>query len=116
MPSAKTTTLRAGVALLAIATGVGLAAVPAAAGPTATPDGPALARQLVHKVNVTDINRDLIALQRIADRNNHNRAAGTKGHTDSADYFAGKESEIDAFLRQGDSRPDPSLDRRELAA
>ena len=62
----------------------------AAAGPTATPDGPALARQLVHKVNVTDINRDLIALQRIADRNNHNRAAGTKGHTDSADYFAGK--------------------------
>jgi hypothetical protein len=32
------------------------------------------------------------------------------------DYFAGKESEIDAFLSQGDSRPDPSLDRRELAA
>jgi hypothetical protein len=32
------------------------------------------------------------------------------------DYFAGKESETDAFLSQGDSRPDPSLDRRELAA
>jgi hypothetical protein len=32
------------------------------------------------------------------------------------DYFAGKESEIDAFLSQGDSRPDRSLDRRELAA
>jgi hypothetical protein len=32
------------------------------------------------------------------------------------DYFAGKEKEIDAFLSQGDSRPDPSLDRRELAA
>jgi hypothetical protein len=32
------------------------------------------------------------------------------------DYFAGKEGEIDAFLSQGDSRPDPSLDRRELAA
>jgi hypothetical protein len=32
------------------------------------------------------------------------------------DYFAGKEKEIDAFLSQGDSRPDASLDRRELAA
>jgi hypothetical protein len=32
------------------------------------------------------------------------------------DYFAGKEREMDAFLSQGDSRPDPSLDRRELAA
>ena len=27
-----------------------------------------------------------------------------------------RHSEIDAFLSQGDSRPDPSLDRRELAA
>ena len=32
------------------------------------------------------------------------------------DYFAGKATEIDAFLSQGDARPDPSLDRRELAA
>jgi len=32
------------------------------------------------------------------------------------DYFAGKEGEIDALLSQGDSRPDASLDRRELAA
>ena len=32
------------------------------------------------------------------------------------DYFAGKPAEIDAFLSQGDSRPDPALDRRELAA
>jgi hypothetical protein len=32
------------------------------------------------------------------------------------DYFTGKASEIDSFLRQGDSPPDPSLDRRELAA
>jgi hypothetical protein len=31
------------------------------------------------------------------------------------DHFAGKEA-IEAFLGQGDSRPDPSLDRRELAA
>jgi hypothetical protein len=32
------------------------------------------------------------------------------------DHFAGKKEEIDAFLGQGDSRPDPSLDSRELAA
>src|SRR6266540_5308494 len=92
MPSAKTT-LRAGIALLAIATGAGLAAVPAAAGPAAAsaiPDGPALARQLVKKVDVANTNRHLIALQRIADRNNRNRAAGTKGFTDSAEYVATK--------------------------
>jgi hypothetical protein len=32
------------------------------------------------------------------------------------DYFAGKKDEIEAFLNQGDSKSDPSLDRRELAA
>jgi hypothetical protein len=32
------------------------------------------------------------------------------------DYFAGKEKEIETFLQQGDSRPDLSLDRRDLAA
>ena len=32
------------------------------------------------------------------------------------DYFSGKESAIDAYLKQGESRPDPALDRRELAA
>src|SRR5260370_42383168 len=32
------------------------------------------------------------------------------------DYFAGKDREIDAFLQQGDSPSDASLDRRELAA
>ena len=32
------------------------------------------------------------------------------------DYFSGKEKDIEAYLAQGDSRPDPSLDKRELAA
>jgi len=32
------------------------------------------------------------------------------------DYFAGREKELDAFLHVGESPPDPSLDRRELAA
>jgi hypothetical protein len=32
------------------------------------------------------------------------------------DYFAGKDKEIEAFLKQGDSHPDSTLDRRELAA
>jgi Zn-dependent M28 family amino/carboxypeptidase len=92
MPSAKTS-LRAAVALLAAATGVGLAAVPAAAGPAAVPtipDGPALARQLVKKVDVANTNRHLIALQRLADRNNRTRAAGTAGHVASAEYIATK--------------------------
>src|SRR6476469_1446943 len=90
MPSAKTT-FRAGVALLAAATGLGIVAVPASAqSASPIPDGPALARQLVKKVDVANTNRHLIALQRLADRNNHTRAAGTKGHTDSADYVATK--------------------------
>src|SRR3954466_1729065 len=91
MPSAKTT-FRAVVALFAAATGIGLAAVPAAAGPTpaAIPDGPALARQLVNKVDVANTNRHLIALQRIADRNRHTRAAGTNGYTQPAEHVAPK--------------------------
>jgi Zn-dependent M28 family amino/carboxypeptidase len=92
MPSPKTT-LRAGVALLAAATGLGLTAVPASAGPAALPaipDGPALARQLVKKVDVANTNRHLIALQRLADRNGGNRAAGTAGHEASAEYVATK--------------------------
>jgi Zn-dependent M28 family amino/carboxypeptidase len=89
MPSAKTT-FRAGVALLAAATGLGLAAVPASAQTSPIPDGPALARQLVKKVDVANTNRHLIALQRLADRNGGNRAAGTKGHSDSAEYIATK--------------------------
>jgi Zn-dependent M28 family amino/carboxypeptidase len=92
MPSRKTT-FRAGVALLAAATGVGLAAIPAAAAPRALspiPDGPALARQLVKKVDVANTNRHLIALQRLADRNGGNRAAGSPGHEASAEYIATK--------------------------
>jgi hypothetical protein len=32
------------------------------------------------------------------------------------DYFAGKEGEVEAYLKQGDSPADPALNRRELAA
>ncbi|MCC7236307.1 MAG: DUF1553 domain-containing protein [Bryobacterales bacterium] len=32
------------------------------------------------------------------------------------DYFAGNATRIDEFLAQGETRPDPALDRRELAA
>lgn len=90
MPSPKTT-FRAGVALLAAATGLGIATVPASAqSASPIPDGPALARQLVRKVDVANTNRHLIAFQRLADRNNRTRAAGTKGYTDSAEYIATK--------------------------
>ncbi len=89
MPSAKTT-FRLGSALVAAATGLGLAVVPATAAADPIPDGPALARQLVKKVDVAGTNRHLIALQRLADRNGGTRAAGTKGHSDSAEYIATK--------------------------
>ena len=89
MPSRKTT-LRVGAALLAAVAGLSLAAAPASAAQQTIPDGPALARQLVKKVTITGINRHLIALQRIADRNGGNRAAGTTGHEASAEYIATK--------------------------
>jgi len=89
MPSRKTT-IRAAAAALAAATGLGLTAVPAAAAQQTLPDGPALARQLVKKVGITNLNRHLIAFQRIADRNGGNRAAGSQGHIDSAEYIATK--------------------------
>ncbi|HEV7648721.1 MAG TPA: M28 family peptidase [Actinophytocola sp.] len=89
MPSPKTT-VRVGVALLAAAAGLSLTAAPATAAPQTLPDGPKLARQLVKNVGVTGINRHLIALQRLADRNGGTRAAGTEGHVQSAEYVATK--------------------------
>jgi Zn-dependent M28 family amino/carboxypeptidase len=90
MPSTKTT-FRAGVAVLVAATGLSLAVVPASAqSASPIPDGPALARQLVRKVDIANTNRHLIALQRLADRNGRTRAAGTPGHVASAEYIATK--------------------------
>ncbi|OLR91467.1 amidohydrolase [Actinokineospora bangkokensis] len=54
------------------------------------PDGPALAKNLTKKVTANGINRQLIALQRIADRNGGTRAVGTPGYEQSVDYVAGK--------------------------
>ncbi|SHE69449.1 M28 family metallopeptidase [Streptoalloteichus hindustanus] len=68
-----------------------LAAAPAHAEPAAAaPDGPALARQLVRKVNVDGVNRHLVAFQRIADSNGGRRASSTPGHEASVNYVAGK--------------------------
>src|ERR1044072_5305352 len=89
MPSPRTT-VRVGVAVLAAAAGLSLAAAPASAAPQTLPDGPKLAKQLVKNVGITGINRHLIALQRFADRNGHTRAAGTEGHVQSAEYVATK--------------------------
>src|SRR3569833_4066588 len=76
------------VAIAAGATLV-LGLTPAAAA-TTVPDGPALAKQLVKKVDVNGVNRHLIALQRIADTNGGTRAASTAGHQKSAEYIATK--------------------------
>lgn len=53
-------------------------------------DGPALAKQLVKKVDVGNVNRHLIALQRISDSTGGRRAASTEGHKRSAEYIATK--------------------------
>lgn len=53
-------------------------------------DGPALAKQLVKKVDVGNVNRHLIALQRISDSAGGRRAASTEGHKRSAEYIATK--------------------------
>ena len=66
------------------------------AAPTATasaadePAGPALAKKLAKKVTVENVNRHLIAFQRIADRNGGTRAALTPGYDASVEYVAGK--------------------------
>ncbi|SFQ43972.1 Zn-dependent amino-or carboxypeptidase, M28 family [Amycolatopsis arida] len=70
--------------------GLALTTTPAAADQSAAPPGPALAKQLVRKVNVANINRHLIAFQRISDSTSGNRAASTEGHRRSAEYIAGK--------------------------
>ncbi|GAA3024693.1 M28 family metallopeptidase [Actinokineospora globicatena] len=85
--SSPRTSVRAGALLLAACAGLAFAAVPASA--QQLPDGPALAKNLAKKVTASGINRHLIALQRIADKNGGNRAAGTKGYDQSLDYVAG---------------------------
>ncbi|GAB3138767.1 M28 family metallopeptidase [Amycolatopsis stemonae] len=77
-------------AALAACTALAFGTTPAAAGPAAQPDGPALAKQLVSKVTVNGINRHLVALQRFADTNGGTRAASTEGHRKSAEYIATK--------------------------
>ncbi|MBN6035322.1 M28 family metallopeptidase [Amycolatopsis sp. 195334CR] len=76
---------------LAACAGLALGTAPAAgAQAQAVPDGPALAKQLVKKVDVGGVNRHLIALQRISDQNGRTRAAGTPGYDKSAEYVAAK--------------------------
>jgi Zn-dependent M28 family amino/carboxypeptidase len=68
-----------------------LVAAPTATASAATdPAGPALAKKLAKKVTVENVNRHLIAFQRIADRNGGTRAALTPGYDASVEYVAGK--------------------------
>ncbi|WP_182546787.1 M28 family metallopeptidase [Halosaccharopolyspora lacisalsi] len=46
--------------------------------------------QLGEQVDVNDVNRHLVALQRIADQNGNTRASGTPGYRASVDYVADK--------------------------
>ncbi|MBB5806978.1 Zn-dependent M28 family amino/carboxypeptidase [Saccharothrix ecbatanensis] len=77
--------------ILAASASLALAVVPAANVASAAPlDGPKLAQNLTKKVTLEGVNRHLIAFQRIADRNDGNRAAGTSGYDASVEYVAGK--------------------------
>ncbi|HEY5821535.1 MAG TPA: M28 family metallopeptidase [Propionibacteriaceae bacterium] len=77
---------------LAVTLAISALAISSAAGPAAAavPKSQKLATQLVKDVTVDGANRHLIALQRIAERNGGNRAAGTPGHDESAAYVAKK--------------------------
>jgi Zn-dependent M28 family amino/carboxypeptidase len=57
---------------------------------TAEPSPTRLAERLVDKVSAQGANRHLIALQRIADRNGGNRAAGTPGYDAGVEYVVGR--------------------------
>lgn len=72
----------------AVAAGMSLALITGLAAPAEA--GPNLPKKLARAVTVDNVNRHLIALQRIADTNAGNRAAGTAGHEASIDYVAGK--------------------------
>src|SRR5919204_2168321 len=75
--------IAAGV-MFALVTAAPAGAVGRAADPTE------LATNLVNDVTVNGVNRHLIALQRLAERDAGTRAAGTPGHLASADYIAGR--------------------------
>jgi Zn-dependent M28 family amino/carboxypeptidase len=84
-------TRRAGLSAIAAAAALALVAAPiASAGPSAEPEGPALAKKLVKAVSANGVNRHLIAFQRLSDRNGGSRAAGTPGYDASVEYVAGK--------------------------
>ncbi|MGM1061112.1 M28 family metallopeptidase [Saccharothrix sp. Mg75] len=77
-------------AVLAASASLALVAVPTAGAAPSGLDGPQLAKKLTKNVTLEGVNRHLIAFQRIADRNDGNRAAGTPGYDASVDYVAGK--------------------------
>ncbi|WNV91602.1 M28 family metallopeptidase [Umezawaea sp. Da 62-37] len=84
-------TRRAGLSAIAAAAALALIVAPTAyAGPKAEPVGPALATKLTKAVTADGVNRHLIALQRLADRNNGTRAVGTPGYDASVEYVATK--------------------------
>ena len=83
-----TTTRRRAVAVLALAAAgsVALAGTPA----YAAADNTRLGTKLVREVTVANVNRHLIALQRLAEQNGGTRASGTPGYDASARYVHDK--------------------------
>lgn len=79
------------IVLAASACGSGAVEAPPSAPPrsvTTTADGP-LVQQLTNAVAETGAMQHMQALQKIADENGGNRAAGTAGYGASADYVVG---------------------------
>ncbi|GAA5192820.1 M28 family metallopeptidase [Rugosimonospora acidiphila] len=86
-----TITQRRAITLIAAGTLALAVASPAPAATAASAGDPTrLAGRLVKAVHVDNINRHLIALQRIAETNGGIRAASTPGHLASAQYIADK--------------------------
>lgn len=72
---------RTAAAIIACAA-VALGGAPASAAPEQA--------DLAERINSADLNRHLVAMQRIADQNDGHRASGTPGYTASVEYVAGK--------------------------
>lgn len=73
-----------------VAGGMALVLTGALAAPATAAPGGNLPGKLARQVTVDGVNRHLIALQRIAEQNGGNRAAGTPGHEASVSYVADK--------------------------
>jgi Zn-dependent M28 family amino/carboxypeptidase len=82
--------MRRALAVAAVAAAGLVVAAPSPAAAAPGDDPVATGNRLADRVTLAGVNRHLIAFQRIAERNDGTRAAGTPGYDASLEYVAGK--------------------------